>query len=75
MNKLLTVNLTSISSIEKGWKIIARLQEATRLWPPPNEFVLVLPKPDKMEVWSWSPQRPNDLKLLRQIIDDFMKGK
>jgi hypothetical protein len=70
MNKLATG-----SSLEKGWEIVKILREATSKWPPKNEFVLVLPEPNVVEVWSWSPQRPSELKFLREVVKDFVFQK
>ena len=69
------LKLATGSSIERGWEIVRVLREATKSWPPPNKFVLILHEPEKVEVWSWSPQRPAEIKFLQEVIRDFVEGK
>ena len=63
------------TSIERGWEVIRILKEATKLWPPQyRQFILILPEPGRVEVWSKISQRPNDLQFLKSVASDFVKG-
>ena len=62
-------------SIERAWEIVNILKEATKSWSPQyRQFVLVIPEPGKVEIWSQIAQRPDDLKFLKDVAADFVKG-
>ena len=62
--------LATGSSISKAWAIIHALEAVTSKWDPPVLFCVVLPRPDKVEIYSSpkTPIRPQEKSKLKEII-------
>lgn len=63
------------TSIERGWQIVSILKESTKQWKPSIAFVLVLPSPDKVEIWAWGPVKKDEEKWLKHVMRDYVEGK
>jgi hypothetical protein len=66
--------LATGSSIEKAWEIISYLKEVTKKWPPPVKFVVVLPDPNKVEIWIAFPLQKEELDFIKLRLREFTKG-
>ena len=66
--------LAKCASLDVAWKLIDFLNDKVKTWKPKPKFVVVLSRPDSIEIWPWldSPLRDLEHDALRKYMQAFI---